>query len=319
MGAWRAPCAVGLVCAIVAFAAGAGAVQATLPGRNGSITFDLDTPTGDDEFAFNCGTPHCVTDRLFNLDWRQRRARASSVCRAAECYDAEPAWGPGGRSLAFGRYGYPPEPPLASQPDKFYVAVVSKGPVRLVTEPGSFPTWSPDGQRLAFSRVASAGNYFPDIFVLRLADGVVRRLTVRGGTLPDWSSRGWIVFVRHRVLRRQVVRFDVYVVDPATRRSRRLTRDGRSAEPTWSPRGKRITFVHFHRGRPDVEVMNADGSGRRTLVRNGAAPEWSPDGRLIAFVRRRSIWVVGASGLGARRLYSPRNSNGPFRLAWRPR
>ncbi len=49
--------------------------------------------------------------------------------------------------------------------------------------------------------------------------------------------------------------------------------------------------------------MNADGSGRRRLVR-GWSPAWSPDGRQLAFLRggtsSTDIYVVNADGTGPR-------------------
>lgn len=285
-----------------------------MPGRNGSIALDLSTATGDDEFAFNCDTPNCVTDRLFSLDWRRRRVRALAVCRAAECHDSSPTWGPGGRSLAFMRGVYLPQTPAPAQPDRFFIAVASTGTVQLVTEPGHSPAWAPTGRRLAFVREKTErGVNGADIFALDLASGAVRRLTWRGGSAPAWSSTGRIAFARYRGNR-----FNVQVLD-RDGKSRALTRDGRSAAPDWSPRARTIAFVHFHGARPDVDVMNADGSRRRVVARNAVSPDWSPDGRMIAFVRRSSIWVVRASGSRPRRLWTTRNSVGPFRLAWRPR
>jgi Tol biopolymer transport system component len=56
----------------------------------------------------------------------------------------------------------------------------------------------------------------------------------------------------------------------------------------------------------EVSLMNADGSGRRTLTRTAAGkppytPAWSPDARQVAFVGSRDgygIYVVNADGAG---------------------
>ena len=78
---------------------------------------------------------------------------------------------------------------------------------------------------------------------------------------------------------------------------RRLTEDGGSYDPSFSPDGSRIVFssigdqgsVSDTMGPTglDLHVMSADGSGRRRLVDGDedGAPAWSPDGGQIAFVR----------------------------------
>ena len=97
---------------------------------------------------------------------------------------------------------------------------------------------------------------------------------------------------------------------------RRLTRStAYGAGPAWSPDGKQILFSSDRRGRPEIYVMNADGSGIKRLTRNteeagvDISPSWSPDGKRITFVRRRTgasddfeIDVANSDGTGIRPL-----------------
>ena len=46
-------------------------------------------------------------------------------------------------------------------------------------------------------------------------------------------------------------------------------------DPTWSPDGRKIAFVSDRAGKGEIYVMNADGSGKRRLTRNGA-PDFGP-------------------------------------------
>jgi hypothetical protein len=56
--------------------------------------------------------------------------------------------------------------------------------------------------------------------------------------------------------------------------------------PVWSSGGQQIAFMS-RRGQSnfDLDVVNADGSGQRTLTHGGTRepPSWSPDGLKIAF------------------------------------
>lgn len=96
--------------------------------------------------------------------------------------------------------------------------------------------------------------------------------------------------------------FDICVVDPATGDVANLTDDMASdGFPSWSPDGKQIAFYSDY----SIEVINADGTGRRTVTGSYAnfafSPAWSPDGTRIAFVSTRGgtdyeIWTVPATG-----------------------
>lgn len=88
--------------------------------------------------------------------------------------------------------------------------------------------------------------------------------------------------------------------------------------PRWSPDGTQLAVVHcrYLIGYPlgcDIDVLNADGTGRRILVGSHVVnkdPEWSPDGTQIAFDSNRAglisaVWLVNSAGGGLQRLTRP--------------
>jgi TolB protein len=106
-----------------------------------------------------------------------------------------------------------------------------------------------------------------------------------------------------------------------------LTADVNDHSPVFSPDGSKIAVSYRQDDHWEVQVMNADGSGRvrltqtsyQTLVQqqlngeaphshNNAAPTWSPDGTQIAFLTDRTgqweIWLMNADGSNQQPLLS---------------
>lgn len=77
--------------------------------------------------------------------------------------------------------------------------------------------------------------------------------------------------------------------------------------PAWSPDGARLAFFSEHDGRPEIFVMNADGSDLTQVTCGGAVPTaldefgdltWSPDGTRLAFAGTPGIYEVRLDGSG---------------------
>jgi TolB protein len=139
------------------------------------------------------------------------------------------------------------------------------------------PTYSPDGQRIAFVSTRSG---LPQIYVMA-ADGTDQQLFapfdygVTGASYaPDWSSDGQSVAFHREV----GGTYQVFVLDVRTRAVRQLTSLGRNEDPTWSPDGRHMAFVSDRAGYRQLWIVDVETGRIRPLVSQSGArlPAWSP-------------------------------------------
>jgi Tol biopolymer transport system component len=178
------------------------------------------------------------------------------------------------------------------------------------------PAWSPDGGRLAFD----AGTR---LAVMR-SDGTRFRLITQhtaDDSEPAWSPDGSrLVFSGRQATGG---RADLYVLELATGRVRRLTTEGGRA-PAWSQRGL-IAFTRGgsanNPGTGTVYSVRPNGGGLRRLITRASDPAWSPRGTRLVVVRRGGartrLWTLRTDGTRKHRMTTP-GADSPALPTWSP-
>jgi Tol biopolymer transport system component len=180
--------------------------------------------------------------------------------------------------------------------------------VLAATVPEWDPAWSPDGRYLSFRGYYGMGDGQYDLYAVDFTRCHLTRLTHQmNGTTSAWSPHG------HQVAFSAPMQIDVINAN-GTGLRRVLSSSSRYSygldTPAWSVTDRlAYTFYLPPHGRPEIYVVNPDGTGNAPLTYGGPGytqPSWSSDGTSIAFTANpyatSSIEVASASGAGAHRV-----------------
>ena len=144
------------------------------------------------------------------------------------------------------------------------------------------PTWSPDGDHVAYIRIDN-GHETSELWVVRPDGADLHGLSiVHFADMPAWSPDGkWIAYVGDGGLSE--------VLSDGS--GKRLLLRRAVVSPAWSPDGERIAFEEQSGRTVTIAVLDM-GTGKVRPIerhRGSAGPlAWSPNGRRIAFTVERS-------------------------------
>ena len=209
---------------------------------------------------------------------------------------------------------FPTQP--QSTPTDFIFLADSSGVVLGQLTEGGWPSWSPDGRRIAFhrdERVRVIG-----------ADGS-GELDLAEGQWPTWSPDGG------RIAFFSADGISVVNADGSSARQLRspalvALHDWGAGKPSWSPDGALVAFdevAAYSDGAPArIYAMSADGKTQHILAgydRYETEPSWSPDGsRVVYWSNEIGLAIVPRGGGVPLPLNKSQSASFSARPAWSP-
>jgi len=152
------------------------------------------------------------------------------------------------------------------------------------TQPIMSPSWSPDGNRLAY---VSFEKRKPEIYIQNLYSQQRDKVTSFKGIngAPVWSPDGKKIALTLSKKGNP----DIYILTLATKKLKQITKHwGIDTEPSWTPDGSELVFTSSRTGKPQIYRVSASGGSAKRVTFEGrynASPEISKDGKTLIFIQ----------------------------------
>lgn len=171
--------------------------------------------------------------------------------------------------------------------------------------------WSADSRHLSFTKMLMTNSRPPvmraDVYTMKPDGTDVKKVTgdEQNEFGASWSKDGKLIFFGASVQGSR--EGNIFSVKADGTGLTQITKDiGRSGSPEVSRDGKKIVFNAEQVARkPQIYVMNLDGSGVKALTSDNTIaffnPVWSPDGKKIVYYAEKGdnkdqIWTMNADG-----------------------
>ena len=170
-----------------------------------------------------------------------------------------------------------------------------------------YPDWSPDGNRIAYVRASDFENQNSREIWIMNSDGSAQTKLGQGES-PRFSPDGRkLVYTSASDIKDQSSTLQLMNVDGTEAMTLIEDPDHSFQWPTWSPDGKRISYV---RDRNELWIADVDGDNQIQIATDEEFSSqtyfigihtWSPDGKQIAFERSErsrvwNIWIINTDG-----------------------